>query len=226
VKDGVVYGWQQFDDERSRFTNQPVFVVTVSEPAGGDWISDAQIAEVAVEARGETDTAIHTFHASFGRGASGTAIGIAIDLAVNLSASVIVGIVVSVWRRIRHRRPIMSVGALRYLCMGDLCHRLGLDSVDDLVTVVACDTSGPRPSELNAVDIEPVIVVFADRENTRSWVYLVSPRGHVLSFHQGEAMTTGMSYYSQLPVPAIEPPVLLSDSESDAGSDGRDPRSS
>ncbi len=104
----------------------------------------------------------------------------------------------------------MSVGALRYLCMADLVDRLAVDSVDDIVTVVACDTSGPRPSELNPVDIEPVLVVFADRINTRSWVYLMSPRGHILSFHEGEPMMAGLSSYSGLPTPAEEPPLLLS----------------
>jgi hypothetical protein len=95
--------------------------------------------------------------------------------------------------------------------MADLAERLALDSVDDVVTVVACDTSGPRPSELNAVDIEPVLVVFADRMNTRSWVYLLSPRGHILSFHEGEPLMARLASYAGLPASPVEPRILLPD---------------
>lgn len=206
-----MYDWDQFDDPKSRFTNQPVFVVHLPELAGHDVLTDEEMASVAAEARGEGETAIRPFQAVFGRGAAGTALGLLVDLAIGVGGSAAWSTVTAVWKRIRHRRPTMSVGALRYLCMADLAHRLGRDSLDDVLTVLACDTSGPRPTELNMVDIEPVLVVFADKGNTRSWVYLVSPRGHVLSFHEGEPMIGGLTYYKGLPQPSKEPPLLLPD---------------
>lgn len=151
----MVYGWDDFDVPGSRFTNQAVFVVTVPEPEEGDRITDAQVAEAAAAARGESDVRITAFRATYGRGASDSAIGLLVDFAIGFAPSV----VAAIWMRIRHRRPIMSVGALRYLCMADLAQRLGLDSLDDVVEVVACDTAGARPPELNPVDIEPVLVV-------------------------------------------------------------------
>lgn len=204
----MVYGWDDFDVPGSRFTNQAVFVLTVPETEEGDRIADAQMTEAVAAARGESEVRITAFRATYGRGASDSAIGLLVDLAIGFAPSV----VAAVWMRIRHRRPIMSVGALRYLCMADLAQRLGLDSLDDVVEVVACDTAGARPPELNPVDIEPVLVVFTDRANTRSWVYLVSPRGHLLSFHEGQPMTAGLTYYRDISPPAKEPPLLLPDS--------------
>jgi hypothetical protein len=207
------YDWDEFDAPRSRFTNKLVFVVDARDPAGGDSVTSAQRDEVVAEARGPGDVVIAPFDAAIGRGASGSALGLLVELGVNVSATALTAAVVAVWKRIRHRKPIMSVGALRYLCLADLLGRLGTDSADDVVTVVACDTSGPRPSELNPVDIEPVLVVFADQLNTRSWVYLVSPRGHILSFHEGEPIMAPATYYSGLPPPpaGYEPPILLAE---------------
>jgi len=120
--------------------SQAVFVAP-GEPSERDYVTDAEIEEVAAEARGDGDVGVTTFHAAHGRGASGSAIGLLLDLAVGFAPTV-----VSVaWKRIRHRRPIMSVGALHYLCLADLAQRLEGDSLDDVVNVLACDTVGARP---------------------------------------------------------------------------------
>jgi hypothetical protein len=100
----------------------------------------------------------------------------------------------------------MSIGALRYLCLADLCQRMGWDSADHLVTLIANDTSGPRLSELNHVGFEPVLIVFGDRDNTRSWSYLVSPYGRVLNFNEGAPLPDP---YGMPPDGPGAPPSLL-----------------
>ncbi len=109
----MFYGREQFNDPNSRFTNEAVFVVEVREPAGGDWITDAEIEDVAAEASNGGGVDVRPFRATVGRGASGSAIGLLVDLGVNVGAAAVIGAVVAVWKRIRHRRPLMSVGALR-----------------------------------------------------------------------------------------------------------------
>lgn len=107
------YGWNQFDEPTSRFTEQPVFIVR-PDVVDDDRVTDEEVERVVAEAKGTDDVVIRPFGASFGRGASGSAIGLLVDLGVNLGAAGLAGAVVAVWKRIRHRRPIMSVGALRY----------------------------------------------------------------------------------------------------------------
>jgi hypothetical protein len=90
------------------------------------------------------------------------------------------------WRFVRAKLPtdqlpILSLGALRWLCLGDLHHRLGDVAAVRLLWSGCVDDGVGGPGEPGAEVLYSVI--FARRREL--WTYLVDARGRIVHFGTG-----------------------------------------
>lgn len=91
--------------------------------------------------------------------------------------------VAAAWRLVRHKLPddqlpVLSLGTLQLLCMGDLLHRLG--SVESIRLLWSGQVAGDDSRDDEELLERLFSVIFA--RDSQLWSYLVDARGRIVDF--------------------------------------------
>ena len=82
--------------------------------------------------------------------------------------------------------PTISLGAAEQLCLHDLLRSNPAFTADSIRTLLVTEASRPgSPSEVDHTGLDLFTVIFADLDNSLSWLYLIDCRGTILHRSEG-----------------------------------------